>query len=289
MFQIKPLWLEKLVPSHFLEEEVQFQPLDSVLCIVGNYLVARGFVPDGTATFNALNLRTFEIANQWSLPCRHSLEKATPLPLVSYEIKGQEFVLEGCAACEVIRIHNVEKGHVFEAYGGVEPYQICTGPAQTIFVFDGKAKTILQLSPTIFDCVVRAMSLDMQIVGMKYFDNADVLVLAGTKPPTLMGVKMRKRRHKVLWQYLYEVGDLPLNPTDVAITHPTKLVCVANKDGVLVLNPSDGSVVLHKLLQEANLQSIEWVNDNLITSQTHGPTSVYKYKLSYPGTGNVHN
>ena len=262
-----------------MEEKVQFQPLDSVLCIVGNYLVSRGFAPDGRATFNALNLRTFEIANQWSLPCYHSLENAIPLLLVSYEITGQEFVLEGCAACEVIRIHNVEEGHFFEAYGGGKPYQLCTGPAQTIFVFDGDDKTILQLSPTTFDCVVRAMSFDMRIVGMKYFDNADVLVLAGADPSKLMGIKTTERGYKIMWQYVHMIDNLPLNPTDVAITHPTKVVCVANIDGVLVLNPSDGTIVFHKLLEEHRVQSIEWVNDNLITSQTDGLISVYKYAV----------
>ena len=276
------MWLDKLQASYYLVEQVQLGPWDSALCTVGNHLVVRGFVQGGRASFNALNLRNFAIENRWSLPCRHSLEEGIPLPLVSYEIKGQEFVLEGCATCEVIRIHSVNTGCVSKAYEGAQPFQICTGPAQTIFVFDGNAKKILQLtpaSPITFDFVVKAMSFDMRIVGMKYFDNADVLVLAGADPSKLMGIKTTERGYKIMWQYVHMIDNLPLNPTDVAITHPTKLVCVANIDGVLVLNPSDGTIVFHKLLEEDKVQSVEWVNNNLITSHTDGLISVYEYAL----------
>ena len=276
------MWLEKLQVPFYLVEQVQLGPWDSVLCTVGNYLVVRVIVPGGRAIFNALNLRTFEIEKQWPLPCIHSLQEGISLPLVCYETIGQKFALEGCAACEVIRIHDVKAGHVFKAYEGVQPYQICSGPAQTIFAFDGNAQKVLQLtpaSPITFQFVVKAMSFGMQIVEMKYFDSADVFVLAGTDPAKLMGIKTTERGYKVLWQYVHTIGNMPLNPTDIAITHPTKLVCVANIDGVLVLNPSDGSIVLHKLLEEEKVQSIEWTNVNLITSQANGLISVYKYGL----------
>ena len=278
------MWLDKLQASYCMVEQVQLRPWDSALCTVGNHLVVRGYVPGGKAAFNVLNLRNSVQVNQWPLPCIHSSEEAIPLPLVCYESSGTKYVLEGCAVCEVIRMYDPKSGEVHEAYEGKQPYQVCAGPAETIFVFDGNEKKILQLTPASyvplkFNFVVKSMSFDMQIVGMKYFDNCDVIVLAGAEPPKVMGIKTTEGGYKVLWQHVHKVGDLPLNPTDVAIAHPTKLVCVANIDGVLVLNPFDGSVILHKLLEEDKVQSIEWVNDNLITSQTDGLISVYKYAL----------
>ena len=284
LFQIYSMWLDKLQASYFLVEQVQLRPWDSALCTVGNNLVVRGMTHGGEATFNVLNLRSLGLVNRWSLPCLHSSEEGISLPLVSYESSGTKYILEGCAACEVIRIYDVKTGELHEAYEGIQPYQICAGPAETIFVLDGNSKKVLQLTPSPyltlkFNFVVKSMAFDMHIVGMKYFDNCDVIVLAGAEPPKLMGIKTTERGYKVLWQYVHEVQGIPLNPTDVAITHPTKLVCVANIDGVLVLNPSDGSFVQTKLLEEDKVQSVEWTNDNLITSQTDGLLSVYKYEL----------
>ena len=259
-----------------------------MLCSAGNYLAVRDFVDVGNATMNLVDLGTLSVVQRWTFPCPH-YSSDSPLPMVGYSMGGTHFVLEGCAACEWLRIHNVHYRTIYQAYpGSIQTRLICTGPAQTIFVLDGGTQNILQLSPdqvpndhsyVTFSHVLKEIKFNMEIVGMKYFDSSDVIVLAAARPPKVMGIKTSARGYKILWQCVDQLGDIPLNPIDVAIMHPNELACIANTDSVLVVNPSDGSIVFYRLLDEDKVQGIEWCNDNLVTLQIDGLISVHKIAL----------
>ena len=154
----------------------------------------------------------------------------------------EELLVEGCPhpTCQVIRIYDLQTGHLNVVYEKLRPHKLCTGPENTVLVCDWKTNSILVLAPADgrFRCI-RGLGVGLQFLpvqGMCYSSQYDAVVFSKVHQKEVIAVKLETG--EVLWQ------TTKFEPEDVCST-PNGWICVANRANVLVLNASNGTKIFN--------------------------------------------
>ena len=263
----------QLTKRHFLNPENGDEQRS--VCIIGNLVVIRCYLDYRQCTMRVFNISNGDLVSTWPVNCHHYPPTG---PLVPYG-RHDQFILETCQFCALIRAHDVTTQESFVACSGLSVKNMCEGPNQTLLTMTTSDTKMLQLlqddtaaeEDAIFQ-KLRVVNINTNNVrGMEYFRASDMVVLS--KPGRLKGIKLSTQQ--LIWQWDGSLGNVQLNPYDVTRSFPYQHACVANGENILILKAADGSFQ-EKITLEDDIDSALWFGDTFVTKRANGRITIYK-------------
>ena len=216
------------------------------MCYIKDNLVTTLYLPEKWTYKTRVYDEKHNLVKKWK-PC-HTVHS-----MLEIEIQGKEYMLEGCAICEIIRAYEFPKIERKILCEDISPDAMCGGPGGTILVFNAgqRIQSIKQLS-----------FCDGQFLLQKEFyvactdarrlcfseNSSIVIVLHNLK--TLTGFHFPTGQ--VAWQHSeIKLKCSPEVLTDYQhiLTLPDGRVCVFTHKEIFALNPVDGTILymLHRI------------------------------------------
>ena len=151
--------------------------VSSQLCFVNNNLVLFKQRAGKSREHNAIEVYNDSgmKIEEWNT-CSHDNEFQSFMAL---ETEGKEYLLKGCTQCMVIEGYGFQSGDAV-LFDHVTPKVMCNGPGDTIFVYDDRNKSILQLRYMVWGEFLLAFQIRFahnDVTAMCFSDQCDTLIV----------------------------------------------------------------------------------------------------------------
>ena len=215
------------------------------MCYIKDNLVTTLYLPEKWTYKTRVYDEKYNLVKRWK-PC-HTVHS-----MLEIEIQGKEYMLEGCAMCEMIRGYEfpqIERKILCE---GISPDAMCKGPGGTILVFNAgqRIQSIKQLS-----------FCNGQFLPQKeiYVACADIRRLCFSENSSIVIVLHNRKTltgfHFPTGQVAWQHSEIQLRSSSGVLTDfqhiltlPDGRVCVFTHKEIFALNPFDGTILymLHR-------------------------------------------
>ena len=165
--------------------------------------------------------------------------------LLSFEMEGKEYLLEGCTVCRVIRSYeSPEISSSYKTlYKDIYPSIMCQGPINTVLVLeDNDSITQLRFSEGHFKIANIFSNEIKDIRNMCYCERNGIVVMVHINQnhqKTLTGVALATG--EVVWKHTAIQFGFPPNVLD-CFRIPDGRICIDNLGKLFVLDTKDGSI-----------------------------------------------
>ena len=226
------------------------------MCFANNHLVVCGqlFPPKNKFVIHLYNKTNGTLLETWEMACKHQLFTCK-VSLVACKFSGttEESLVYNCTKCNVIYIYEKDANSFGIAIEDSTKFTLCKGPGGTVLAADRLGWCVKQLvasgmnyqfsmladlhfeqkcvfsRPTATKAICYAPCCDTLVAVVEFDSNEDI-----------WGVSLSTGR--LLWSFCKHDDDLDFLPKDICYTGQG-LVCVANSDNVLLVDPVDGALV----------------------------------------------
>ena len=188
-----------------------------------------------------------------TIPCRHDHEMKI-LPIMT---ENNERLLLSCWQCNTIWFYDIDtdKFSVALKEEGFYPWLLCKAEGDYIFVgnwvkgLKSNLKAKCTLTEIIVDKTKTINSMLNDFYSMCYLPNVKCVAISIWKDNVVKAIHCETDEQ--VWEVMGKVAGVTWNPHGLFYSpeHQSLLVCDADNEWLVVLNPSDGSVLQLILLQ----------------------------------------
>ena len=226
------------------------------MCFANNHLVISGqlFPPKKFVIRHHSKTDGTLLKSTWETACKHPLF-ICKISLVACKFSGttEESLVYNCTKCKVIYVYEKDAKRFATAIEDSTKFTLCKGPGGTVLAADRLGWCIKQLvvSGTNYQfsmladlhfeqkCVFGRPTATKAICYAPYCDTL-VAVVELDSNEDIWGINLSTGR--LLWSFWKHGSDLDFLPKDICYTGQG-LVCVANSDNVLSVDPVDGALI----------------------------------------------
>ena len=166
--------------------------------------------------------------------------------LMPFEIEGKEYLLEGCALCQVIRGYQFLDADSTILKEDIQPIFLFKGPQRTVLSYDTECISILQLAQSHDQFnLVRQVSIVLEDVqNVCYSSKDDIVIALHSDGKTITGFHLATEQ--IAWQHSEIQFDSPPRVVDqmnnIAIL-PDGRTCLFNDNKMYALNAENGTIL----------------------------------------------
>ena len=237
MFQFAEPGTRPDLKSHFVTGGAY---IPRVMCFLGRNLVMHAFHGERGTYETKMYDETGHLLQEWE-PCHVSPS------MTEFELQGQQYLLEGCTICRVIRKYEFPQNESKIICRHIFPSLMCKGPNGTVFVFDDVQNSIKRLDyrDGRLHFTDKFSSEIVDIRGLCFSDKLGFVMLLHSDRKTITGVDMVTGKVAIQFSSSSEVQ---FDFKDIFLTLPDGRVFVFMSNEIFTLDPTDGTI-LRKLLE----------------------------------------